>query len=124
MNVEELREHCLAFKGVTENMPWVEPQYSMLATFSIGGKWFCILDMDKKFINVKCDPENVMEMQSRYMGAFPAWHMNKKHWLGVKLESDIPDAVIQNLLANGYKLVFGHLPKKVQNELITNEDEV
>ncbi len=88
MNIEELREYCLALNGANENMPWSEPQYSMLATFTVGGKWFCLVDLDKKFIDVKCSPETISEMQSRYHGAFPAWHMNKVHCLGVKLDSD------------------------------------
>lgn len=114
MNVEELRDYCMSLKGVQENMPWTEPQYSMLATFTVGGKWFCLLDMDKKFIDVKCNPEKVEEMQAKYKGAFPAWHMNKEHWLGVTLESDIPDSVIKELLLDGYNLIVAHLPKSVR----------
>ncbi len=117
MNVEELRDFCLSLKGAEENMPWTEPQYSMLATFTVGGKWFCLLDMDKKFIDVKCDPERVQEMQARYQGAFPAWHMNKEHWLGVTLESDIPTPVIKDLLTDGYNLVVAHVPKSVRETL-------
>lgn len=117
MNVEELREYCLSLKGAAENMPWTEPQYSMLATFTVGGKWFALADLDKKFIDVKCDSEKIREMQSRYEGAFPAWHMNKEHWLGVKLESDVPDDVIKSLLKEGYAAIVSHLPKKIKEEL-------
>ncbi len=117
MNIEELRESCLSFKGAQENMPWTEPQYSMLATFTVGGKWFCLVDLDKKFIDVKCAPETISEMQSRYQGAFPAWHMNKEHWLGIKLESDVPDSVIKELLADGYRLIVSKLPKSVKESL-------
>ncbi len=114
MNAEELREYCLSLKGAEENMPWTEPQYSMLATFTVGGKWFCLVDLDKKFIDVKCSPETVAEMQARYQGAFPAWHMNKEHWLGVKLESDVPDKVNEELLSDGYRLIVSKLPKSIK----------
>ncbi len=117
MNTEELRDYCLSLKGAKENMPWTEPQYSMLVTFTVGGKWFCLADLDKKFIDVKCDPESVVEMQSRYQGAFPAWHMNKEHWLGVKLESDVPDKVIKQLLADGYELIARKLPTSLRASL-------
>ncbi len=117
MNTEELRDYCLSQKGTVENMPWTEPQYSMLVTFTVGGKWFCLVDLDKKFIDVKCAPETVAEMQSRYQGAFPAWHMNKEHWLGVKLESDVPDSVIKELLTDGYRLILTKLPKSVKESL-------
>ena len=120
MNVEELRNFCLSLKGVDENMPWTEPQYSMLVTFSVGGKWFCLLDPDKKFIDVKGDPEKIQDILARYKGAFPAWHMNKKHWIGITLESDVPDALIKELLEEGYKAVLSHLPNKTREELNLN----
>ena len=39
------------------------------------------------------------------MSAFPAWHINKEHWLGVKLGSDVPDSVIRSLIRDGYDTV-------------------
>lgn len=71
MNTEELRDCCLAMKGVEENMPFL-PKYDMLVTFTVGSKWFCLLNLDTKSINVKCSPERVTEMQARYAGACPA----------------------------------------------------
>ena len=117
MNVEELREYCLSLKGTQENQPWTEPQYQMLMTFTVRGKWYCMADLDRKFIDVKSESEKIQEMQSRYEGCFPAWHMNKEHWLGVTLESDVPDEVIKDLLKNGYELIVSHLPKKAKLEL-------
>lgn len=39
------------------------------------------------------------------MIAFPAWHINKEHWLGVRLGSDVPDSVIRSLIRDGYDTV-------------------
>lgn len=119
MNVEEFRDYCISMHGVEEKMPWTEPRYSMLATFSLGGKWICILDLDKKYINVKCDPEKVQELQSHYDGAFPAWHMNKTHWVSIALESDVPDDTIRSLLREAYTLIFRRLTKAVQAEILS-----
>lgn len=117
MNVEELREYCLSLPHTKENLPWTEPRYNMLATFTICDKWFCLVDLDQKFIDVKCAPDVIEEMQCKYEGAFPAWHMNKEHWLGVKLDSDIPDSIIQTLLKDGYDLIVSKLPKKTREEI-------
>lgn len=114
MNVEELREYCLSLPKVEENQPWTEPQYEMLITYKIGGKWFVLANPDEKFIDVKCDPEKIAEMQSRYQGAFPAWHMNKEHWLGIRLESDIPDSTVKQLIKEGYELIVKTLPKNIR----------
>lgn len=117
MNVEELREYCLSLLQAKENQPWAEPKYQMLVTYTVGDKWFCLLNLDEKRINVKCAPENIIEMQQRYEGAFPAWHMNKEHWLGVELDSDIPTEQIKKLLKDGYDLIVSKLTRKVREEL-------
>ncbi|MCM1111166.1 MAG: MmcQ/YjbR family DNA-binding protein [Clostridium sp.] len=117
MNVEELREYALSLPKVEENQPWTEPRYEMLITYKVGGKWFMLEDPDKKFIDVKCEPETIAGMQSRYEGAFPAWHMNKEHWFGIKLESDVPDSVIRQLVGDGYKLIVEKLPEKTRESI-------
>ena len=115
MNIEDLRDYCLSLKAVEEKMPWTEPQYNMLVTFSVGGKWFCLLDTVKKFIDVKSDPEKIQAILAHYKGAFPAWHMKKEHWIGITLNSDVPDSLIKELLEEGYKSVVHHLPKKTMD---------
>ncbi len=117
MNTEELRNYCLSQPMAAENQPWTEPQYQMLVTFKVGGKWFCLLDPDKKFIDVKCSPDVIAEMQSKYDGAFPAWHMNKEHWLGVRLDSDVPDSQITDLVRQGYRLIVANLSAKERERL-------
>ncbi len=89
----------------------------MLVTFNVGGKWFCLFNPDETFIDVKCDSEVIEEIQSRYQGAFPAWHMNKEHWLGVKLDSDMPDSQIKALIGSGYQLIIDKLNSKKRKEL-------
>lgn len=117
MNVEELREFCLSLPKVEENRPWTKPQYEMLVTYKVGGKWFVLVNPDDKFIDVKCDPETIADMLARYKGAFPAWHMNKENWLGIRLESDIPDGTIKQIIKDGYGLILSKLSKKIRESL-------
>lgn len=124
MNIEDLREYCLSLPQAQENAPWTEPQYEMLVTFTVASKWFVLADLEKKFIDVKCAPETITEMQEKYQGAFPAWHMNKEHWLGIKLESDVPDAVIKRLIKSGYDLIVSKLPKRQKEELKLYDSEI
>lgn len=112
MNLEEFREFCLSLKGTKENAPWRDPQYQNLMTFTIGGKWFALLDLINKFTDLKCEPETIPELQEKYKGCFPAWHMNKSHWIGVRLESDVPDSKIKELITSAYNLIVSKLPRK------------
>lgn len=117
MNLEEFRDFCLSLPKAEENAPWSEPEYQSLITFTVGGKWFTLLDADNKRCNIKAAPDTIADMLDRYNGAFPAWHMNKTHWLGVMLDSDIPAEQIKALLREGYELIVGRLTKAKRAEL-------
>jgi len=123
MNVEEFRDYCLSLKGTTEKMPWTEPKYSGVLVFSVGDKWYGFVDVDKfEFCNLKCDPEKSAELQARYIGITPGWHMNKKHWISVYLNSDVTDSLLKELIASAHDIVLKKLPKKKQMEILnTNE---
>lgn len=111
MNLDEFRDYCLSLAGSQENAPWTEPQYQNLVTFTVAGKWFCLLDLDNKFCDLKCAPEQVGPFQEKYNGVEPAWHMNKTHWIKVVLDSDVPDAEMRSLIKNAYDLIVASLPK-------------
>ena len=118
MNVEEFRNYVLSLKGTTEKMPWTEPEYSSLLVFEVGDKWFGFVDIDKfEFCNLKCDPERSIELQEKYEGIKPGWHMNKKYWISVYFHSDVPDSLIKELVVASHDIVFNKLPKKVQVEI-------
>ncbi len=117
MDVASLRKYCLSLPFAKECFPWNEPQYEMLSTFTVAGKWFCLLNSDEEFVDLKCKPENVEKLQSEFDGIFPAWHMNKQHWIGVKLYSDLTDDEIEDLLKQSYDLVFDSLSKVAKAEL-------
>ncbi len=117
MNLEDFRTACLEMPCAEENAPWKEPQYQNLITYTVAGKWFVLLDLEEKRCNLKASPEIIVEMQERYEGACPAWHMNKNHWLGVKLESDIPETMIRELIIAAYNLIVKKLSRRVRQEL-------
>lgn len=111
MDLESFRDYCLSLSGSTENSPWTDPRYQNLVTFSVAGKWFCLLDIENKFCDVKCNPSSVDELQDRYSGIQPAWHMNKTHWIKILLDSDVPQSEIQSLVGNAYNLIVARLSK-------------
>ena len=117
MNIEDFRNYCLSLPQAKENAPWTEPQYQNLITFTVGDKWFCLLDIDNKFCDVKCSPDKVEELQTQYNGIQPAWHMNKTHWIKIILDSDVPEKVIESLVKNAYELIIVSLSKAKRQEL-------
>lgn len=43
--------------------------------------------------------------------------MNKKYWISVYFEQDVPDSLIRELVKASYDLVAGSLTKKEREEL-------
>ena len=69
------------------------------------------------FCCIKCRPEEAEELRNSYEGIKPGWHMNKKYWISVYFDSDVPDGKIKELVARSYHLVVESLPRK-EREII------
>lgn len=123
MNIEEFREYCLSFRGVNERMPFpnVSDAYSReVLCFYVFDKWFCFVNIEIfDFCCLKCHPDESLELQSRYAGITPGWHMNKRHWISVYFNQDVPDAQIKELVRKSYDLVVKSLTKKEREKLQT-----
>lgn len=116
MNLEEFRLLCLSLPYAEERAPW-EERYGDLITYSVGGKWYCLLNLEDRRCNIKCVTEQIENLCESYQGIVPAWHMNKRHWVTLFLDSDVSDSEIERLIKQSYQLVVNKLPKKIRNEL-------
>lgn len=86
--------------------------------FYVGDKWFCFVNVEAfDFCCLKCDPDDSLELQACYMGIRPGWHMNKKHWISVYFDSDVPDEKIRELVRNSYRIVLRSLPARERNKI-------
>lgn len=107
-NIEDFRNFCLTFKGVTEKFPFDETTL----VFYVMNKMFCLVDIDAfDYCNLKCDPEEALELRAEYEGVNPGYHMNKNHWNSVYFNSDIPEGKLRELVTKSYELVVKGLRK-------------
>ncbi len=114
MDIEYLRKYCLDKKGVTEGMPFDDN----VLVFKVGKKIFSLLSLNNfDFVNLKCDPEKSIELREEHEGIKGAFHMNKKHWNSVYVNSDVPDKLLLELVDHSYDLVLKSLTKKLQEEI-------
>ena len=74
-NIEEIREYCLAKKGVTEGFPFNDTAL----VFKVTGKMFGLLDLsgESRGISLKCDPELAIGLREQHAVVTPAYHFNK-----------------------------------------------
>src|SRR5437660_136909 len=84
-----------------------------VVVFKVGGKMFALASLDEvpTTVNLKCDPDLALELRDRYEQVRPGYHMNKKHWNTVEIESGIPEAELRKMIDHSYDLVVRSLPK-------------
>jgi predicted DNA-binding protein (MmcQ/YjbR family) len=113
LNIELLRDYCLAKPGVTESFPFDEGTL----VFKVGSKIFLLTNLSSaQVFNAKCDPEKAIAIREQYEEVQPGYHMSKKHWNTIYYES-LPDNLIKELVDHSYDLVFKSFSKSVQQEI-------
>jgi predicted DNA-binding protein (MmcQ/YjbR family) len=111
MDAVEFREYCLGKPNTTEGLPFGET----VLVFKVAGKMFALMSLDQvpATANLKCDPDLALDLRDRYEHVHPGYHMNKKHWNTVEIDSGIPEAELRKMIDHSYDLVVQSLPKFV-----------
>lgn len=109
MTFDSFREYCLAKKGVTEETPFDEDTL----VFKVCGKIFAITNISTfEGVNLKVDPELGADLREQYEWILPAYHMNKKHWITVKMGVGIKQKLFRDLVDGSYSLVISKLSRR------------
>src|SRR3989449_3238418 len=109
MYLAQFREYCLSKPRTTEGTPFGPD----VVVFKVAGKMFALASLDDvpATANLKCDPDLALELRDRYEQVQPGYHMNKKHWNTVEIDTGIPDAELCKMIDHSYGLVVASLPK-------------
>jgi predicted DNA-binding protein (MmcQ/YjbR family) len=109
MDLAQVREYCLSKPLANEGMPFG----SDVLVFKVGGKIFALTALDdlSATVNLKCDPDLALDLRDRYEQVRPGYHMNKKHWNTVEIDTGISDAELRKMIDHSYDLVVRRLPK-------------
>ena len=87
--------------------------------YKVMGKMFALVFLGESTlrINLKCDPDLAMHFRAMYKAANPGYHMNKKHWNTITLDSSIPADEILAMIDDSYNLVVKGLKKADREKL-------
>ena len=112
MDLAQFREYCLSKPHATEGTPFGPD----VLVFKVGGKMFALAALDEvpARANLKCDPDLALDLRDRYEQVKPGYHMNKKHWNTVEIDSGVPEAELRKMIDHSYELVIKSLPKAVR----------
>ncbi len=112
MHLEWIRNTCLSFPQVTEDVPFDED----VLVFRVGGKIFALISMSAAdAITLKADPELSVQWRSEFPQVKPGYHMNKIHWNTVALDG-LSLEFLQQMIAHSYQMVWQKLPLKLRTQ--------
>ncbi len=90
----------------------------MVLLYKVMGKMFAILSVrGAQSVILKCDPHLVEILRERYAGVGHRSHLDRRFWICVDLDSDVPADEIERLAAGSYALVCAGLTRKQKAEL-------
>ncbi|MGP6601792.1 MmcQ/YjbR family DNA-binding protein [Ornithobacterium rhinotracheale] len=115
MHIDQVRDLCLKLPFAEESMPFGKD----VLVFKVGGKMFALLSLipDRRWINLKAEPGEVLRLKEEFSAVMPAYHMNKKHWISVNFE-EISPRDLADWVQQSYDLVKAKLPLKIRKNLI------
>jgi len=114
MELQSLIDHCLAKKAAKQEFPFDDSTMVL----KVAGKIFALINLNAPYsINLKCEPEYALALRERYEAVTPGYHMNKKHWNTIELESDVSDKLLLELVDHSYEQVVRRLPKAEYKKL-------
>jgi predicted DNA-binding protein (MmcQ/YjbR family) len=94
------------------------PSAKGVVLYKVMGKMFAILE-SRKIQNVilKCDPHLAEILREQYAGIGHRSHLDRRFWISIDLEADVPSEEVKRLAAASYDLVCAGLTRKQKAEL-------
>lgn len=112
MDIESIREFCLALPHTEEDVKWEDHLCFLLAR-----KIYCLTDLKDPYkICLKVSPED-FERFTQFDSVIQAPHFAKRQWVLITDTRSLAPADLEYLLRNSYEQVRSKLPKKIQQEL-------
>jgi len=88
------------------------------AMYKVMGKIFAIVSLrGTDFVILKCDPHLADILRSQYKSVGHRSHLDRRYWISIDLDGDVPSSQVKRLLSQSYDLVCTMLSAKQQVEL-------
>ena len=122
----ELSERTTALKVVLDGKPGAVAQPVSAARsanplalmYKVMGKMFAILSVRSgQYVILKCDPHLAEILRGQYAGIGHRSHLDRRFWISVTLDADVPPGEIERLVDHSYEQVCAKLTRKQRAEL-------
>ena len=116
-----LDQSIAVVKGALDAKPGAVPEPAAVAgafLYKVKGKMFAILaTRGAAAVSLKCDPHLAEILRERYAGVGHRYHLDRRHWISVTLDADVPAPEIVRLVDQSYDLVRANLTRAQRAEL-------
>jgi predicted DNA-binding protein (MmcQ/YjbR family) len=86
--------------------------------YKVMAKMFAILSIrGVENVILKCDPDLADVLRGKYTGVGHRSHLDRRYWISVVLDADVPAAEVARLAGLSYQLVCSGLTRKQQADL-------
>lgn len=122
----ELGARTKALKTVLEALPGARgaPMTASRGTlplvliYKVMGRMFAILAVrGTENVILKCDPHLAEVLRETYAGVGHRSHLDRRFWISVDLDADVPAEEVERLAAQSYALVCEGLTRRQKAEL-------
>jgi predicted DNA-binding protein (MmcQ/YjbR family) len=113
MDLDWVRNICLAFPGATEKVTWGHD-----LTFRVANKMFAVAvtEVAPVWLTFKASDENFAELTER-SGIIPAPYLARAKWVALETKDALVSNELGELLRESYEMVAAKLPAKVRSNL-------
>ncbi|PCJ86281.1 MAG: hypothetical protein COA54_09140 [Thiotrichaceae bacterium] len=109
MKAKKLEKHLSKLKGADGSFPFGPDAL----VFKVMGKMFALVSQNEDIqrVTLKCKPADGEVLVSLHESVTPGYYMNKKHWITIFLNDELPEEVITALADGSYGLVVDKLSR-------------
>ena len=96
---------CRRLPDCYEDYPFHDPNWTVMR-HKTNRKTFALIfeHQGRLWVNVKAEPAWGDFWKQTYPAVVPAYHMNKRHWIGIVLDGSMTADQIFDLIAESYRL--------------------
>jgi predicted DNA-binding protein (MmcQ/YjbR family) len=89
------------------------PSARGVTLYKLMGKMFAILSArGEAYVILKCDPHLAEVLREQYAGVGHRSHLDRRFWISVSLDSEVPPQEIERLVGHSYDLIRAGLTRK------------
>lgn len=124
MSQQELNDLLLSFPGSVWDYQadWGWDRYrvsdKMFASMCCIGPEHASVYAGHLILNLKCDPLESEALRKEYPDILPGFYMDKRCWIAICLDGNVPDTLISCLCQKSYRLVFEKLTQKARRQIL------